>query len=192
MITSIHQLDPSKKYTYTDYLGWQLDEMVELIRGKIVRMSPAPNTRHERISSNFFLIIGGHLKNQKYQAFRAPFDVHLPAGEGETVVQPDICVVFDPDKLDMHGCNGAPGWIIEVLSRSTAHKDLTDKFELYEQAGVQEYWVVHPEEGTLIIFQLDDNNRYQLRRLNPFTKQEAVTVGVLPDLTVNLGEVFTS
>lgn len=189
-ITDINQLDLNKRYTYQDYLTWQLDEFVELIRGKIVRMSPAPNTGHQRISGNLFLIIGSFLKHKNCQVFSAPFDVRLLIGENETVVQPDLCVICDPEKLDQRGCNGAPDWIIEILSKSTAQKDLTDKFELYEQAGVREYWVVHPSEGTLLIYQLDPAGCYQLLRSRPYTSGESVAAGVLPDLVVNLGEVF--
>jgi Uma2 family endonuclease len=189
-ITDINQLDLNKRYTYQDYLSWQFDELVELIRGKIVRMSPAPNTGHQRISSNLHGQLWSFLRGKNCQVFSAPFDVRLPVGENETVVQPDICVICDPEKLDHRGCKGAPDWIIEILSKSTAQKDLTDKFELYEQAGVHEYWAVHPEEGTVLIYRLDDAGRYQLLRQRPFTSGESVSVGVLPDLQVDFREVF--
>lgn len=190
IITNINQLDLNKRYTYQDYLSWQFDELVELIRGKIVRMSPAPTTGHQRISGDLFGLIWSYLHKKQCQVFSAPFDVRLPVGENETVVQPDICVICDPTKIDQRGCQGAPDWIIEILSKGTAHKDLVDKFELYQQAGVREYWVVHPEEATVLVYQLDAHQKYQPLRPNPFTSAESITVGVLPELTVDLEEVF--
>ncbi|MCI5089637.1 Uma2 family endonuclease [Phaeodactylibacter sp.] len=197
MITSIDQLDLSKKYTYADYLSWQLDEMVELIRGKVVRMAPAPGTSHQSASSNLHVIIGSYLMNKGCKLFSAPFDVRLPVPEPErkqdkteTVVQPDLCIICDLSKLDERGCNGAPDWIIEILSQSTAHKDLHDKFELYRHAGVQEYWVVHPAEGTVLPYQLDDHGQYSLPRSTPYTLKERVPVGLFPGFEVELGAVF--
>ncbi|WP_282775761.1 Uma2 family endonuclease [Phaeodactylibacter xiamenensis] len=197
MITSIDQLDLSKKYTYADYLTWQLDEMVELIRGKVVRMAPAPGTSHQSASSNLHVAIGSYLIGKKCKLFSAPFDVRLPLPEAEqqqnktgTVVQPDLCVICDISKLDDRGCNGAPDWIIEILSQSTAHKDLNEKFELYRHAGVQEYWVVHPAEGTVLPYRLDADGQYALPRSTPYTVGDKVPVGLFPGFEVELGAVF--
>jgi Uma2 family endonuclease len=146
MITSIDQLDLSRSYTYADYLTWQFDERVELIRGKVVRMSTAPSTSHQACSGNPHLIIGTYLRKQACKVFYAPFDVRLPLppenpsnNKIDTIVQPDISVICDLSKLDAQGCQGAPDWIIEILSPATSQKDLTDKFDLYQHAGVQEY-----------------------------------------------------
>jgi len=196
MITDISQLDLSKKYTYADYLTWQFDEMVELIRGKVVRMSPAPETSHQKCSSNLHGLIWNYLHNKTCQVFSAPFDVRLPVGKkvedtsSETVVQPDLSIICSPDKLDQKGCKGAPDWIIEILSKSTAQKDLKDKYELYERAGVQEYWIVHPAEGTVLVYRLNKQSTYQLVRSTPFTPPEHISVGLFPDFRLDLGEVF--
>ncbi len=197
MITDINQLDLSKKYTYADYLTWQFDDMVELIRGKVVRMSPAPGTLHQSNSSDLHIIIGSYLRNKNCKIFSAPFDVRLPLppekqtdSKINTVVQPDICVICDLDKLDDRGCKGAPDWIIEILSKGTAQKDLTDKFEIYQHAGVREYWIVHPNEGTLLPYRLNEKGQYQLFRQTPYTSGEKVPVGIFPDFKVDLGEVF--
>lgn len=197
MITDISQLDLSKRYTYADYLTWQLDEMVELIGGKIFRMSPAPGTSHQHLSGNLFSIIHQYLKGMPCRAFAAPFDVRLPLPPGrqtadqiDTVVQPDISIICDPEKLDERGCQGAPDWIIEILSKSTASKDLTEKYELYEHAGVREYWVAHPHEGTLLIYRLQAGGHYLLLRQTPFTRGEKAPVGVFPGFEIDLGEVF--
>ena len=197
MITNINQLDPDKRYTYADYLTWRFEDVVELIRGKVFKMSPAPGTSHQQLSGNLFSIVHRYLKGRPCQVFAAPFDVRLPLPPGrqtakqiDTVVQPDISIICDPQKLDERGCQGAPDWIIEILSKSTASKDLTEKYTLYENAGVQEYWVAHPHEGTLLIYRLDKNGRYQLLRQTPFVKGEKAPSGVFPDLEINLDEVF--
>ena len=107
MVTSITELDLAKKYTYADYLTWQFDEWVELIKGRVYRMSPAPNLYHQNVSSNLLSIILPYMSGKKCKVFHAPFDVRLPLPqhqakneEIETVVQPDICVICDTAKLD--------------------------------------------------------------------------------------------
>ncbi len=197
MITDINQLDLSKRYTYADYLSWQFDDMVELISGKIFRMSPAPGTSHQQLSGNLFRLIANYLVGKPCQVFAAPFDVRLPlpadqqtAEQTDTVVQPDISVICDRTKLDERGCQGPPDWIIEILSKSTAAKDLTEKYELYQHAGVREYWVAHPHEGTLLIYRLDENGRYRLLRQTPFVKGEMAPSGIFPGFEMELDEVF--
>ena len=197
MITSIGQLDLSKKYTYADYLSWQLEDRVELIRGKVVQMVYTPGTSHQTASSNLHGVIGSYLKDKDCKLFSAPFDVRLPLPEAdqqqnrsETVVQPDLCIICDLSKIDDHVCHGAPGWIIEILSQSTAHKDLNEKFELYRHAGVQEYWVVHPAEGTVLPYRLDADGQYALPRSTPYTVGDKVPVGLFPGFEVELGAVF--
>ena len=197
MITDFNQLDLSKRYTYADYLTWQFDEMVELIRGKVVKMSPAPSTLHQSNSGDLYGIIWSYLRGKDCKAFCAPFDVRLPLPENkqkenkiDTVVQPDISIVCDLNKLDARGCNGAPDWIIEILSKGTAKRDLHDKFELYEHAGVKEYWVVHPNEGTVLVYRLDEAGKYQSLKQTPFVSSEKVPVGVFPDFEIDLNEVF--
>lgn len=197
MVTNIKQLDFSKRYTYADYLTWQLGEYVELIRGRIVRMSPAPGTAHQRVVMNLSNLIFNFLKDKSCEVFTAPFDVRLPlppnritTDKVDTVVQPDLCVICDPRKIDERGCKGAPDWIIEILSRSTAQKDTSEKFELYQNAGVKEYWIVHPNAGTILVYHLDKDDQYQLLRQQPFTGADSIAVSVLEDFHVDLGEVF--
>ncbi|MEM6966997.1 MAG: Uma2 family endonuclease, partial [Bacteroidota bacterium] len=198
IITDINDLDFSKKYTYADYLNWQFDEMVELIRGKVYRMSPAPNLEHQRLSARLFTLINVFLMKGNCEAFTAPFDVRLPLppkkakkNKIDTVVQPDITVVCNPEILDMAGCNGAPDWVIEVLSKSTSKKDLTEKFELYQHAGIPEYWVAHPMDGTLIIFRLDADGKYQSLQPQPFTSGDKISPLAFPKLKIDLTKVFS-
>ena len=139
MITSLSQLDLNKKYSYAEYLTWQFQEHLELIRGRIFRMTPAPTRRHQKASFKLSLQIGNYLNNRSCEVYTAPFDVRFPKEGGDdntyTVVQPDICVICDKSKLDDRGCVGAPDFIIEILSPTTGAKDATIKFDLYEEQG---------------------------------------------------------
>ncbi|MFN0050140.1 MAG: Uma2 family endonuclease [Cytophagales bacterium] len=146
-ITDISQLDLNKSYTVGDYLNWQLDEMVELIKGKIFKMSPAPRSYHQAISGNIYFELRNKINNKKCKVFDAPFDVYLNGleNESDTVVQPDICIICDRNKVHDKGCIGPPDMIVEIISPSTLKKDVDFKFHLYEENGVNEYWIVMPE-----------------------------------------------
>ena len=193
----IEEPDLSGTYTYANYLTWQLGEMKELIRGKIFKMSPAPGSMHQRVSGNIFGQLWNYLHGKPCQVFSAPFDVRLPASQRSksdqditTVVQPDLCVVCDPSKIDERGCLGAPDWIIEILSRHTSAKDLNEKFEVYEEAGVREYWVVHPQEQTVLVYTLNQKGKYQ-GILKPYVRTDKVSSSVLPGIAIDLSKVFT-
>lgn len=106
-----------------------------------------------------------------------------------TVVQPDLCVVCDPLKIDARGCMGAPDWILEIVSPHSSSKDLREKFDVYEEAGVKEYWVVHPQEQTILVYTLSVNGKYQ-GILKPYIRTDRVSSDTLPDLVIELQEVF--
>lgn len=164
MITSLAQLDLNKTYTYSDYLTWQLSEYVELLRGKIVRMA-APSRQHQTVSRWLFTPISQYFMDKNCEVFHAPFDVRLTTQhkvsnqEITNVVQPDICVICDISKLDEAGCKGAPDWVIEILSLENSKKEMKNKFALYEENGVSEYWIILPTEKSLLRYILDDENR---------------------------------
>ncbi|HNT49655.1 MAG TPA: Uma2 family endonuclease [Cyclobacteriaceae bacterium] len=190
----VEEPDLSLNYTYADYLKWDLPEMVELIRGKVFKMSPAPTSSHQRISGGLFGTIHQFLKTKKCEVFSAPFDVRLPRkGKADkdivTVVQPDICVICDPQKIDERGCLGAPDWIIEILSKHTSAKDLNEKFDVYEESGVKEYWVVHPSDHTVLVYTLNEHGKYE-GILKPYTRSDKVQPQTLPGLTIDLAEIF--
>ncbi len=197
MITDINELDFSKKYTYSDYLTWQFKERVELIKGYIFRMSPAPNRKHQRISWTLTVEIGSYLKSKKCQAYSAPFDVRLPLpkskqkkGKVNTVVQPDIVVVCDESKLDERGCNGAPDLVIEILSPGNTKKEMKNKLEIYQFSKVIEYWLVDPISQFVIIYTLNEKGKYI--GSVPFTDEDILTSNVLKGLKINLSEVFNT
>lgn len=133
-------LDLSKTYTYADYLKWQFDERLELIKGKIFKMSPAPSSNHQDIAIKVSSELYYHLKGKSCKVFAAPFDVRLSIKINDeqvvNVVQPDICVICDLSKIDARGCIGAPDIIVEILSPGNNTKELQNKYEVYEEAGV--------------------------------------------------------
>ena len=197
-ITQLSQLDLNAVYSYADYLTWQLDKTVELIRGKIMLMSPAPNVKHQRISWQLSGMLFQYFKHKDCQAFAAPFDVRLidhqkslkADKEIHTVVQPDLCIICDTDKLTEQGCLGAPDLIIEILSKGNSKKDMQLKYELYQESGVSEYWMIYPYEQALHQFVLDKTtNKYQL--LSMLSEEDFATSPIFTDLKINLQEVFT-
>ncbi len=196
-VQDINSLDLTQTYSYADYLLWRFEERLELIRGKVFRMSPAPNVKHQRVSINLTLAIGDFLKNQQKgcQLFSAPFDVRLFDSQKSkkankdifTVVQPDLCVICDAEKLDEQGCVGAPDLIIEILSKGNSKKEMQTKYELYEQAGVKEYWVVVPYEEFVHQFVLNEDGKYYLKGI---FVDGAMPCHLFPELQVDLEQVF--
>ncbi|HAA12026.1 MAG TPA: hypothetical protein DCE41_10130 [Cytophagales bacterium] len=191
-------LDLDKAYTYADYLRWTFEEQVELIKGKIFPMTPAPARQHQEISMKLIRLFLEYIKpDDRCQFYHPPFDVRLPqpgSTEDEAiinVVQPDLCIVCDPNKLDERGCLGAPDLIIEILSPSTSNKDLTDKFNLYQESGVAEYWVVFPGEHVVMVYALDEPDRFT--PAVTYTSPQRVPVGIFHgELEIDLSQVFTS
>lgn len=188
-ITDIGQLDKKKAYTYADYLTWQFKDRVELIMGRIFRMSPAPSSEHQQIVSALHANIYQHLRKKDCRVFPSPFDVALPSPSGnlDTVVQPDITVICDLSKITERGCTGAPDLVVEVVSKSSIRKDLHEKYALYEASGIKEYWMVLPTDRSLIIFTLDAGV-YQAAK--PLTRGDKVVSHVLAGLEIDLDEIF--
>ncbi len=195
-ITELNQLDFGKTYSYADYLTWQVKERLELLRGKIHLMSPAPNMRHQRISGNLHGILWANFKNHSCQVFSAPLDVRLPQQAPDsqsetqiyTVVQPDLCVVCDLAKLDEKGCIGAPDLMVEITSPGNTRKELGDKFRLYEAAGVKEYWIVSPQDRNVIRYVRDDKGAFI--GMPPLSDIDVLETALFPGLFVDLSEVF--
>jgi Uma2 family endonuclease len=191
VVTDINELDLNGTYTYADYLTWRFDEYVELFRGRLKRMSPAPKRRHQDIAGNIFSELKSFLRRQPCKVYIAPFDVRLPkpgTSEIYTVVQPDICIICDNAKLDEQGCVGAPDTIIEVLSRGNIDRDINEKFSLYEESGVQEYWIVSPGEKTVTCYLLDENNRYKLS--GEYADPGPIPVASLPGYAMQWETIF--
>jgi Uma2 family endonuclease len=195
--TDFSQLDLNATYSYADYLTWQFDDAVEIIKGKIMTISPAPSTEHQGISWRFSGCLFNFLKDKPCRAFTAPFDVRLfdrhksliANREIFSVVQPDISVICDKTKIDSQGCLGAPDWVIEILSKGNSKKEMQLKYQLYQESGVKEYWLIYPYEKAVHQFVLDDNSeKYQL--LNMYCGEDIATPHLFPNLQINLNEIF--
>ena len=188
-------LDLSKTYSYADYLQWTFEDRLELIKGKIFKMTPAPNLYHQDISGVVFTEIYNYLKGKPCKTYAAPFDVRLPRKAGNsnekniyTVVQPDICVICDISKLDKQGCKGAPEIIVEILSPGNNQKELRNKYEVYEESGVKEYWIISPQDESFLKYTLVDGH-YQASRL--MTIGDIITTPILPGFELSLETVFS-
>jgi Uma2 family endonuclease len=185
-------LDLSATYTYADYLKLATEERLELINGEIFRMGHSPNRMHQKIAVCITSKLFRFLENKTCEVYSAPFRVRLSGSEKDedviTVLQPDICVVCDISKLDDKGCLGAPDIVVEILSPGNNRKELKNKFEVYEECGVKEYWIIHPSEKTFMKYTLDNEGKYVPSHL--LTEGDEVTTPVLPGFVLDLEEVF--
>ncbi len=183
---------PNQKFTYADYLTWPDDERWELIDGEAYDMTPAPTPVHQGITMELSRQLANFFLGKPCKVFAAPFDVRLPKkNESDmrttTVVQPDILVICDSDKIDDRGCRGAPDLAIEVLSPSSVSHDQLRKLNLYESRGVREYWIVHTE-GSVMVFHLGDSGRYG--RPDTYDRTTKIETPLFPGLSIDLSTVF--
>jgi Uma2 family endonuclease len=192
---SLPERQVEQKFTYKDYLTWNDEERWELIDGVPFpyNMTPAPSRKHQTISRELLTEFSLYLRDKECHVYNAPFDVRLLIDEENdelttNVVQPDIVVVCDKDKLDDKGCKGNPDLIIEVLSPSTAKKDLEIKRELYERAKVKEYWIVDPLNEVVLVFALNEDGKYDAAKA--YDKEDALKVGIFEDLVIELKNIF--
>lgn len=188
-ITSLDQLDlVNGIYSYADYLVWKIKERVELLKGKILEMS-APSPIHQEISGNLQGALFVFLKNSKCKLYTAPFDVRFPQkGESQvyTVVQPDLCVVCDFEKIDSKGCVGAPDLVVEILSPGNSKKEMKSKFALYQEEGVREYWVVDPERELVFVY-VAENKKF--KPTIPIA-DDYVCSTIFPDFKIHTADIF--
>ncbi len=186
-------LKQQQEFTYGDYLTWPDDERWQIIDGIAYDMSPAPTLDHQYILVELSRQIATYLLNKSCRIFTSPVDVVFfkpdeNIKDAKDVVQPDIIIVCDPEKIKNHKrCAGSPDLVIEILSPSTGKLDLKDKFKLYEREGVKEYWIVDPVHKTVHIYILE-NNKYI--RPEVYTEDDKIKVGLFPDLQVDLSLVF--
>ena len=180
----------TEKYSYADYLTWSEDEHWELLGGEAY-MQAAPSRIHQEILMELAKQIAIYLTGKTCKVYPAPFCVRLDNKnsneEIKNVVEPDITIVCDQNKLDKRGCKGSPDLIIEILSPSTASIDAIKKYQLYLQSGVQEYWIVDPANQLVQVCILD-NNQYSCKF---YDRESKVPVSIFNgDLEINLTEVF--
>ena len=190
----VEEPDPSLTYSYADYMQWKFKERLELFRGKIYKMG-APNTLHQVVAGNLYGEMRNYLKGKSCQVFIAPFDIRLPIknkkkdNEITTVVQPDVCIVCDPSKVDERGVCGAPDLVIEILSPGNSQKEVRNKYELYEEAGVKEYWVISPTEQNLVVFLLTAEGKFGNGKM--YTSGDNLETAVVPGFAIDVTEIFT-
>ena len=181
------------RYTFADYLTWDEDDHIELIYGYPYMMSP-PLRIHQKISGALFAQLHNYLEGKTCEVYPAPFGVRLfeeatdRPEDVNTVVEPDLVVVCDPGKLDDYGCKGAPDLVIEILSPSTRRHDRVVKLDLYQRAGVREYWIVNPDEQTVQVMVLKDG---YLRPVEDYSREDTASVNILEGCTIELSKVFT-
>lgn len=180
-----------RDYTYVDYLSWPKDERVEIINGTPY-LQAAPSRIHQEILSEMHRQIANYLIDKNCKVYPVPFAVILDMeeeGDIKNVVEPDITIVCDEEKLEDRGCKGSPDMVVEIISPSTARRDKIEKFNLYEEAGIQEYWIIEPEEKILTVFTLQANQRYG--RPNLYSEDDHAPVTIFDDLKINLNTVFS-
>jgi Uma2 family endonuclease len=194
IITKFSQLDLKGTYSYADYLLWQFSERVELIKGKIFKMSPAPSSSHQDISLNLTRIIDKVFYKTSCKFYVAPFDVRLinykestPDNQIFSVVQPDLCVICDRSKVDLKGCLGSPDLVVEILSLGNSKKEMDTKFDLYQENKILEYWIVDPFQKTILIYVLE-NERYI--GMKPYLIDSKIISPTFPELKVSVRKVF--
>jgi Uma2 family endonuclease len=157
-------------------------------------MSPAPARRHQETHRNIFIRIGQFLAQKPCKLYSAPFDVRLTPRKDDkknkvyTIVQPDICVICDLAKLDDAGCVGAPDLIVEILSPGNSRKEMKEKFEVYEENGVKEYWLIYPYDEYVMVYYLNENGKFIGSK--PFVEGELIKSNILSGLEIEVGEIF--
>ena len=181
-----------RHFTYADYKTWPDDERWELIDG-VAYLMAAPNRPHQEVVGEIFSQLKTFLKGKPCRVYVSPFDVLLASFVGQneddidTVVQPDVAVFCDSEKLTYKGATGAPDLAVEVLSPWTMKKDLSEKFRAFERAGVREYWVVDPAHRTIMAY-VRIGDRFGDGALHQF--EAKVASAVLEGFEVSLDEVF--
>lgn len=189
----VEEPDPSYTYTYADYMQWKFKERLELFRGRIYKLS-APNTLHMEVSMKLSNKLYNFLQGKPCKVFAAPYDVRLPVKnrkkdeEITTVVQPDLGVVCDPSKIDARGICGAPDLVVEVLSPGNTRKELRIKYELYEEAGVKEYWIIYPSTQTVAVFLLDLQGKFGSAKF--YVNGDRLTAATVPGFEMEMDDIF--
>jgi Uma2 family endonuclease len=189
---AINALD-HKTYTYADYLTFTEDQPVEIIDGRIIAMSPAPSRIHQKIIMEVSAEIRNYIKsnNGPCEVYPAPFDVILKTDDedmsnSKNIVQPDISVICDKNKLTDKGCIGSPDMIVEVVSAFNPSNDYIKKLNLYNIYKVKEYWIVNPMKKNILVYTLTDTG-YDMPSV--YTFNDKVKVGIYENLEIDFNSI---
>lgn len=182
------------QYTFADVLTWDEGVRIEIISGEAFMMA-TPSRIHQEICMELARQLANFLEGKPCRVYPAPFGVRLFERDGDrpedvdTMVEPDISVVCDRNKLDKLGCKGAPDLIVEILSPSTQRHDQLVKLNLYQRAGVREYWIVDPENETVrVLIRCGDG---ALRTHEVYRREDVAKVNVLEGCFIELSKVFS-
>lgn len=172
-------------YTEADYYDLSEDVRAELIEGQIYYQA-APSRTHQRILSGLHATIYNYIKSKggPCEVYPAPFAVKL--WEDKTIVEPDISVICNRDKLTDKGCTGAPDWIIEIVTPGNSSHDYIRKLNLYAAAGVREYWIVNPMKQTIFVYHLEETKF----EVTAYTFRDKIKVNIYDDLWIDFPEII--
>ena len=173
-------------YTEEDYYNLPENIRAELIDGRIYDMA-APSRIHQEILGYMFKKIVYYIDQKRgdCKVYPAPFAVKLFENDNKTIVEPDISVICDQNKLTNKGCTGAPDWIIEIISPSTSSHDYIRKLNLYADAGVKEYWIVNPLDQSVYVYFME-KDRF---KTTAYTFQDEIKVNIFENLGIDLTEL---
>jgi Uma2 family endonuclease len=192
-IEEVEEPDHSLTYTYAEYSRWKFLERLELLRGRIFRLA-SPSIKHQRICLKLAAHLYTFLRGKTCQVIIPPYDIRLPVrnrkrdDEVTTVVQPDLSVFCDPLKVEDRAAIGAPDLIVEVLSPGNNRYDLHDKYDIYQEAGVKEYWIVDPVKASVQVSLLEEG------RFGPAgvcTGDQPLQPRCLPGFSIAVKDLFT-
>ena len=179
-------LAQSKIYTDEDYYNLPENVRAELIEGKLIYNQTAPSRIHQTILGELYTVINNYIKSKggSCRVYPAPFAVNLMK-DRKTIVEPDISVICDKNKLTNRGCTGAPDWIIEIVSPGNSSNDYILKLNLYANAGVREYWIVDPYKECIFVYHLEEN----YFEVETYTFRDCIPVGIYADLQIDFASL---
>ena len=190
---AIQQIN-NKVYTYYDYLNFPNDEFVEIIDGKIFAMSPAPSRIHQELIMEISAELRNYIKSNKGQCkvYPAPFDVVLineneNENDSKNIVQPDISVICDKNKLNDKGCFGSPDMIVEIVSKFNPGNDYVKKLYLSEKYKVKEYWIVNPMKKNILVYTLTESGYNQP---DLYTFNDKIKVNIFNNLEIDFNGII--
>jgi Uma2 family endonuclease len=182
-------IEEKTRYTYADYLKWEGPERYQLINGEVYQMA-SPSVEHQRLLMSLSVQFGSWLKDKPCQVFASPLDVRLFPKEDDsdnTVVQPDLLVVCDKNRLSKNSVKGAPDLVVEIVSPSNTHSELFLKYNYYLEAGVREYWIIDPMAKRVNVHVYENGHFIS----TAYKNNASVSVTILPGLVINFGDLWS-
>lgn len=178
-------LPQEKIFTIEDIYALPEGQRAELIDGYLYDMAP-PMRIHQKLVNRLSQTITNHIDSKKGngEVYPAPFAVFLNKDD-KNYVEPDISVICDKSRLDDRGCNGAPDWVIEIVSPSTQQIDYGIKLFKYRMTGVREYWIVNPSSRTVNVYNFESESG-----TGQYLFDEAIPVNIYEDLNIRISDLL--